>query len=196
MTHLAGAKIEIHRLLSGHEDKDELRDEAESHDPDVDEHVPEVVLEVKRIFEVKDKEVAREDDPVDEQHRLDVEHVLDDDVEVADLDGQRAVEVAHDVERDDDDVQLGAGPAQRRQQPVHQDPLLVRPELLVPDDSVTGRDEYEHRDEGDGDAARLGRPVLKGGLEEVARTVLVRLQQHGAHGHSLLRKLFVHETEV
>ena len=57
-------------MLARKNDVGELRHEAESDDPQVEEEMPEVVLEVERVLQVEDVEVADHRDPVSEQSGL------------------------------------------------------------------------------------------------------------------------------
>ena len=78
------AHVEVHRIFSGHNTIDGLRKGKSSNAPHVDEQIPEVILEGRRVLQVEHEDVADDDDRVEEEEGVHADAVPQDSVERAD----------------------------------------------------------------------------------------------------------------
>ncbi len=132
-------------MISGHDRPYNGQHEAEQDRPEVDEQVPEVVLQSGRIFQPKDQNVASHSDRVEIDETLDNDRFPENENAEANPRWQRAVGESENKGGLRDQVPLDAAPANSGNQFVHQSTLLVRAESLVPNDEVESRSSKGNR---------------------------------------------------
>ncbi len=104
-------------------------------DPDVQEQTPEFVVEGRRIFKPKYKNVSGQHHGVQEEQNCRDDCVSGDDLDVADENWQRPDDESESVWNLDEEDELDAAPTADRREHVEQGPSIVAAVLLEPDDA-------------------------------------------------------------
>ncbi len=106
-------------MISGHDRSNNGQHEAEQDRPEVDEQVPEVVLQSGRIFQPKDQNVASDGDCVEIDETLDNDRFSENENAEANRRWQRAVSESENEGGLRDQIPLDAAPADSGNQFVH-----------------------------------------------------------------------------
>ena len=159
----------------------QVDDGAGGHDPNGEKEAPEVVVDCHRVLQTEDEEVPDNNDRVEEEQRLRLERVLQEHLDRADLDRKRAEQVS-DVVGAADDESRHRRPRQRREELVHQSPLLVGAEPLEPDRAEPGDHVGGQQDAGESHGHELRRPAFENAAEvDLSGTVRVIRQIGRCH---------------
>jgi hypothetical protein len=141
----ACTNVKFQQLISGHDRSNNGQHEAEQDRPEIDEQVPEVVLQSDRIFQPKDQNVTSHGDCVEIDETLDNDRFPENEYAEANPRWQRAVGESENEGGLRDQVPLDAAPTDSGNQFVHQSPLFVGAESLVPNDEVESRSSKGNR---------------------------------------------------
>ena len=177
------ADVEVNRLPDGKAVDNEVHGDAHSGNPAVGEHAPEVVVDSSRVLETEDEDEPDDDDGVKEENHLSLGHILGDDQDHAEAFWERADQVPQDVDETDRHAE-DQGPANGGEQLVCQDPLLVGAEVFEPDDAEKKDGVERRRNNGEGQAGKLGRVVLEDAAEVSFRSGSRTVEERSLVGHS------------